>query len=134
MMLLVPLLMAAAQPEGAARSEIDCALDSLPQQHMNYCAAQDFHAADAALNAQWTLTANSMKRIDAEYPANDGRPGYFDTLLAAQRAWLAYRDGQCQSEGYTFRGGSMEPFMVATCRTRLTKQRTEELRALESEE
>lgn len=134
MILFVPLLMAATPPAVAALPEIDCASEALPQQHMNYCASLDFHTADAALNAQWTLTADSMKRMDVEYSADDDRPGYFETLLAAQRAWLAYRDAQCQSEGYTFRGGSMEPFMVATCRTRLTKQRTEELRELESEE
>ncbi|KPL67352.1 hypothetical protein SZ64_04080 [Erythrobacter sp. SG61-1L] len=134
MIALLPLLMMAAQPVEAEEPQIDCTSDSLPQQHLNYCAAQDFHAADAALNAQWKIIADRLKRQDADYPPDDGRPGYFDSLLKAQRAWLDYRDAQCQSEGFTFRGGSMEPFMVATCRTRLTKQRTEELRELESAE
>lgn len=133
MITLIPLLMMAAQPV-VDEPQIDCASDSLPQQHMNFCAAQDFHAADAALNAQWKVTADISKRRDADYPAEDGRPGYFASLLKAQRAWLDYRDAQCQSAGFLYRGGSLEPFVVATCRTRLTKLRTEELRQLESAE
>jgi len=110
--------------------------DPVAQQEMNYCAAQDFHAADAVLNAQWKITAEGMKQADRETGPDfdDGRPGYFATLLEAQRAWIKYRDGQCASEGYMFRGGSLEPFIVAGCRTRLTKMRTQELRDLESAE
>lgn len=98
---------------------------------MNYCAAQDFHAADEALNAQWQLTSAAMKAWDAELDRTyDKAPGYFEILLEGQRGWLKYRDGQCASEGFAFRGGSMEPFIVATCRTRLTKARTAELKDL----
>jgi uncharacterized protein YecT (DUF1311 family) len=103
----------------------------LPQQQMNFCAAQDFRRADAALNAQWKVTAAEMKRRDAEgYGAEDGRPGYFETLLEAQRAWLKYRDAHCRSEGYHFRGGTMEPFMTASCKTALTEARTQDLKDL----
>ncbi len=135
-MMLLALLLSGLAPDGGVEPGIDCASDALAQQPMNYCAAREFEAADKALNAQWARTAARMKAFDADYGGayNDGRPGFYETLLAAQRAWLAYRDGQCTSEGYQFRGGSMEPFMVATCRTRLTKLRTEELRELESVE
>ncbi|MCB2046948.1 MAG: DUF1311 domain-containing protein [Novosphingobium sp.] len=98
---------------------------------MNYCAAQDFHKADAALNRQWTATADEMKRRDVrDGKPTDNRPGNFDTLLAGQRAWLKFRDAQCDLEGYLFRGGSMEPLLVATCRTGLTEARTKQLQDL----
>lgn len=131
MIALLPLLLMASPPH---EPQIDCSSDALPQQHMNWCAGQELQEADAALNAQWKLTREVMKTRDADFPPEDGRPGYFETLLQAQRSWIAYRDGQCASEGFLFRGGSMEPLMVASCKTRLTKLRTVELRELESAE
>ena len=105
--------------------------DPQAQQEMNWCAAQEFHKTDAALNAQWKLTAAEMKRRDGrDGKPDDGRPGNFDTLLAGQRAWLKFRDAQCDLEGYLFRGGSMEPLLVATCRTSLTEARTKQLKDL----
>lgn len=131
-MSFLALLMMTAAP---AASDWNCD-DPVAQQEMNYCAAQEFHAADAELNAQWKIVIEQMKQADRQIGPDfeDGRPGYHETLLQAQRAWIKYRDGQCASEGYKFRGGSLEPFIVAGCRTRLTKQRTQELRELESVE
>lgn len=113
---------------GAAAAAPDCG-NAVTQQDMNFCAAQEFRTADAELNAQWRITATEMRRRDDAIAA-DGRPGYFDQLLAAQRAWLAYRDAHCDSEGYAARGGSLEAMLVANCRTQLTIDRTEQLRVL----
>ena len=104
------------------------------QQDMNICAHRDFLIADAALNAQWKVTRAKMKERDAEWegykPDYDTRPGWFASLLESQRAWLTYRDAHCRVDGYTARGGSLEPLLVSTCKTALTNARTEELREL----
>ena len=106
------------------------------QQEMNWCAGQDYARADAELNAQWKLTAAHMKQYDADGidDPRDGRPGYFDTLLEAQRAWIKYRDAHCRSDGYQFRGGTMEPLINASCKAALTRERTEQLKALMPEQ
>lgn len=127
-MILLPILAMAAQA-GAPdppNPAWNCA-DPVQQQEMNWCAAQEFDAADAELNAQWSVTAAKMKEIDRAGDANDGRPGYFDQLLAAQRAWLTFRDEHCATQGYLARGGSLEPLLVANCRTALTQERTRQL-------
>jgi uncharacterized protein YecT (DUF1311 family) len=122
--ILLSLVLAAGAPDW------NCD-DPQAQQEMNWCAAQDYHKADAALNAQWKLTTAEMKQRDTrDGKQTDGRPGHMATLLAAQRAWLKYRDAQCDLEGYVFRGGSMEPLLVATCRTALTEARTKQLKDL----
>ena len=101
------------------------------QQEMNWCAHQDFLEADAALNAQWKKTAAEMKRRDADWgQPDDGSKGYLAILLDAQRAWLNYRDAHCTSEGYLFRGGTMEPLIHASCKARLTEERTKQLNDL----
>ena len=126
--MIVTLFLAAGAPSGMPDWNCD---NPVAQQEMNWCAAREFEKADAALNQQWKLTASAMKARDAEWDfSQDKRPGHFDTLLAAQRAWLTYRERQCASEGYWARGGSMEPLLVSTCKTTLTERRTEQLRSL----
>ena len=121
---------ASAAADAATLSDDECD-DPQAQQQMNYCAARDFAAADAALNEQWELTVAAMKDRDTMIDrANDRRPGSYEILLEGQRAWLKYRDAQCQNEGYYARGGSLEPLLVAQCRTYLTELRTQQLRDL----
>ena len=59
--------------------------------------------------------------------------GAVEMLKKAQRAWIGYRDGQCQLSGYSARGGSMEPMLVSQCLADLTKKRTQELKDLLTE-
>ncbi len=125
MIALLPLLLLAGEPE------TDCD-DPITQAEMNYCARQDFEAADAELNVQWPITAATMKLRDQSfdyYTIKKGE-GFFETLLEAQRAWIAYRDAHCMSEGYFARGGSMEPMLFSRCLARLTIERTAQLRKL----
>lgn len=84
MMSSLIILAAATAPPNP---EWNCA-DPMAQQELNWCAHQDFLAADAALNEQWKQTAAAMKQRDADFvPMEwDDRPGYFATLLEAQRA------------------------------------------------
>ncbi len=130
---LLPLLAQSGAEVDAAEfgdTPPECA-EPITQQDMNYCAALEWEAADAELNRQWQATAAEMQRLDAQATPGDGRPGYFEQLLDAQRAWLSYRDNHCASVGYHARGGSLEPLLVANCRTTLTQERTEQLRQLE---
>lgn len=126
MMLMSLMLLAAA----AQDPEIDCG-NAMAQFELNACAYKEYERADAAMNVQWKITSERMKVIDADFDrTQDGRPGYFDTLLAGQRAWLTYRDKHCASEGYTMRGGSAEPMVISGCKAQLTEARTKQLKEL----
>ena len=131
--MIVSLLLLLAPPEGLPACDQDKA-DQGIQQEMNICAAHDFYKADAELNAVWTKARERMKQRDEDaaggLPEWDDRPGYFATMLDGQRAWLTYRDEHCRSEGYLARGGSLEPLLALSCKTHLTKLRTQELREL----
>ncbi len=129
--LILPLVAQAAEPlPECDQKEADMGI----QQAMNQCAGRDFAVADAELNAQWKITAAAMKQQDAEWAtygvAMDSRPGFFDSLLEAQRAWLVYRDAHCRVDGYIARGGSMEPMLASLCKAHLTRQRTQQLKDL----
>lgn len=128
--LILPLLLQSAEPPVPGWN---CD-DPQVQQEMNWCAGQDFAVADDRLNSQWKETAALMKARDADFAAygteHDTREGFFESLLEAQRGWLRYRDAQCRVEGYEFRGGSMEALLVNSCKARLTRMRTDELRQM----
>jgi uncharacterized protein YecT (DUF1311 family) len=99
--------------------------DSLPQQGMNYCAYQDYLAADERLNETWAEVYPQIEEWDAGLPEDFA--GWPEALLGAQRAWITFRDTHCTAEGFMFRGGTMEPFIVSTCKTNLTEQRIKQL-------
>ena len=124
-LLLLAMVAAPGQDGGA----LDCE-NAMTQSAMTMCAAQDYDAADAALNVQWKKTAALMKAQDASFDYDDNRPGYFDSLLASQRAWLQYRDAHCRLVGYDGRGGSIEPMLVNGCLERVTQYRTSQLHDL----
>jgi uncharacterized protein YecT (DUF1311 family) len=129
--IVAPFLLAAA-PVAAAAGET---CEDLPQQPMNMCLYEAFERADAAMNAQWKLAAEAMKARDLDIDrAHDQRPGYFETLLASQRAWLKYRDEQCAVESLPLRGGSGAAGLHNACLERMTRERSEQLKSLSSEE
>lgn len=122
-------LMLAVPASDVLAQEWDCAkADQLPQQGMNWCAARDYGAADKELNAVWPKVRAHMRDVDSE---QDKRlKGAEAALLKAQRAWIDYRDGQCESEGFQARGGTLEPLLVAGRKAAMTRSRTKELRQL----
>ncbi len=109
---------------GGAQAEVVCVEDG-NQAEMNTCAADDFGKADAELNGLWETVIAGAKRLDEGL--NDGQPGYEETLRQGQRAWLEYRDRQCDLEGFDVRGGSMEPMVRLTCLAIMTRERIKEL-------
>ncbi|HKX90043.1 MAG TPA: lysozyme inhibitor LprI family protein, partial [Sphingopyxis sp.] len=60
-MILATLMALAA---AAQDPEIDCD-NAMAQIELNACAYKEFERADAAMNAQWKVTAARMKQIDA---------------------------------------------------------------------
>ena len=93
--LVVGLLLAAVSI-AAADDDVDCN-NAMAQQDMNHCAYLDYEAADAELNAVWKEARKAAKELDAEL--SDDLKGADKALLAAQRAWITYRDSQCELAG-----------------------------------
>jgi uncharacterized protein YecT (DUF1311 family) len=54
----------------------------------------------------------------------DGR----NLLTTAQKAWIAFRDAECDFQAGNSVDGSIYPMLIAMCRTGLTQKRTEELK------
>lgn len=108
----------------AAAQDIDCA-NAVTQTELNICAADEYDAADLQLNRVWTKARAFAKRLDSGLEPR--LQGAEKALVAAQRGWIAYRDGHCTLAGFDARGGSMEPMLVSGCLADLTRKRTAEI-------
>lgn len=108
---LVPHQPAAAQ---ARPPVLDCR--NGPQTTLNECAAAEFRAADARLNAAYRKVTGRLTEESARR-----------SLVEAQRAWIRFRDAECGFDTNVYEGGSIRPMMVSECLKRLTEQRTADL-------
>ncbi|WLG99453.1 lysozyme inhibitor LprI family protein [Pseudomonas beijingensis] len=105
---LTPLLfVAVAQAD-------DCA-DAITQGEMNQCAAKENKAADNELNSLY-------KQITARLKDN---PEAKKMLVKTQRAWIAFRDAECDFSASGVKGGSVYPLIYSNCITAQTKARVE---------
>jgi uncharacterized protein YecT (DUF1311 family) len=103
----------------------DC-IDPQTQMEMTFCAGVDYQEADAALNALWPDVLAAAKLND-EYVGDMARergvPTTVEALRDAQRAWIRFRDAQCEFEAYEVFGGTMQPMVGSLCLARLTRER-----------
>ena len=102
-----------------AQDAADCTAP-VTQSDMNSCSFQDFQKADAELNAVWDDAKTNAENID-----DTGEQS--KALLTAQRGWLAFRDAQCELEGLGAAGGSLQPLLISSCKSRMTRDRTKQL-------
>ena len=122
MMHLVPAVLLALlclHRLGAAQRRapaLDCS--NGPQSALNECAAVDFRAADAQLNTAY----QAITRRLTDTPARR-------SLVEAQRAWICFRDAECELDTKSSEGGSIRPLLFSECQRRLTKRRTADLNA-----
>jgi uncharacterized protein YecT (DUF1311 family) len=93
---------------------IDCKNPS-DQATMTICADQDYKAADKKLNETYRALLAAVTK-----------PGQ-SKLQNAERAWVAYRDAQCDFDTMDHRDGSIYPMIHASCLSTLTQAQTEHL-------
>ena len=95
----------------------------------NECFAKLYVDTDAQLNLSYNKLINTMKTYftDAQRQNNPSQIAHhqaaMDRLLAAQRAWLNYRDLNCDSVKFQYEGGSLSPTIWSQCMAVTTQQR-----------
>jgi len=115
--LLLSLGLAMFVPAAHAAAS-DCA-NASDQAGMTACAAAQYKQADAALNAAYKQASARLKDDKDQH----------QRLVAAQRAWIAFRDAECAFKTGLAEGGSAYPMLLAQCQAALTEQRTAALQA-----
>ena len=130
--MIVALLIAAAPVAALADDpqETACYAADYSQQSMNRCAGEAYQRADANLNRLWAERIADARECDRSPDCGrteQDQRSEEEILQRAQRAWIQFRDAQCEFEGLEGRGGSIEPMIVAQCLARLTRERIQQL-------
>lgn len=116
---IAALVWAGITPQSATATDetVDC---SAPMNtvEMHYCADEAYKAADGDLNQVWQTMRGHLSKEEKA------------ALLTAQRAWLKYRDANCDFAAMPYLGGTLHPVILLTCLESMTRTRTEELRAM----
>jgi len=120
----------AATTAFAQDKKVNCT-DPQTQMEMTQCAGEDYDKADKDLNVEYQKLRKLLGERDKA--ADENGKGAVDALVAAQRAWVAYRDANCNLAGFQARGGSMEPQLVASCLAQMSRDRTQELKTLSAQ-
>lgn len=88
------------------------------QLELTQCADRQLSASDKVLNQTYRKL---LADLDDEHRA---------LLQKAQRAWVGFRDADCDLDASTALGGSMYGMLVSDCRTAMTNTRVKDLKAL----
>lgn len=84
------------------------------------CYGQELNVADANLNATW-------RRVIAEHPSGGVKEEHTKDIRAAQRAWIAFRDMDCEAKSKIGIPKYWELNRVV-CLYEMTKARTADLK------
>ncbi|MBO0903104.1 lysozyme inhibitor LprI family protein [Jiella sonneratiae] len=103
-------------------------LSSPTDQDVVACYERETKAWDALLNANYQASLDDAKSYDADVKANGGDAGAADSLKTAQRAWIAFRDAECDRLYNRNIDGTIRFSVFAVCQNRLTAERAIALR------
>jgi uncharacterized protein YecT (DUF1311 family) len=90
--------------------------DVVCTKEMRDCMEPEWKKSNAELNRVYQ---ESLKKLKPEQAA---------FLKKAQRAWLTYRDAECEADYKMSPGGTAAPLALTPCRVTLTQERTKTLK------
>jgi uncharacterized protein YecT (DUF1311 family) len=118
MRLVLPALAVIMLSTAAAHAQ-DCA-NAQDQATLNQCAGAAFEKADKQLNEAYKQIGERLKDNAESHKL----------LVETQRAWVAWRDAECNFQGGPVdQAGSIYPLVVANCKATLTENRLEDFHA-----
>ena len=96
---------------------VDCA-NALDQATMGMCAAQAYEQANVELNSLYKQALQRLKDDD----------GQMKRMVAAERAWIGFRDAECKFVSGPSIGGSANGMELSNCLASLTQKRSADLK------
>jgi uncharacterized protein YecT (DUF1311 family) len=120
------LLLAASLGTAAAQSPPDCA-NATSNVEMTDCAWKAYKATDAELNVVWKHVMATIEPDD--FLPDDAAKTWKDDLLSSQRAWITFKEKDCDAVAFEWYGGSGANLAVGSCLYNHTVQRTNDLKS-----
>ena len=95
------------------------------------CLQEEQEAWDVILNERYEDAMADARATDERLPEMGIDPDAAETLRAAQRAWIAYRDAECQRLYVANSEGTIRSVVYASCLNEMTARRAIDLRPQE---
>ncbi|MCE7029786.1 lysozyme inhibitor LprI family protein [Jiella avicenniae] len=117
-------------PRSCIETVVDPCVDGLSSETetgVNGCYDREAEAWDTVLNENYKAAMKDASSYDAEAKENGGDPGAADGLKKAQRAWIAFRDAECDRLYARNMDGTIRFTVYAACQNRMTAERAIEL-------
>lgn len=92
------------------------------------CVYAAYHKADEELNAIWPKVLAYIDGQGEDMPA-DALEKWKTTIVAAQKAWVSFKEQDCGAVQYEWWGGSGAGIAQTTCLYAHTAQRVEDLKS-----
>ena len=108
------VLLAVAMP---ARAQFPACSAEMTQPEINDCSHREYMKTDALLNRLYAQIRNQLADSKTQ-----------QALVAAEKAWIAYRDSECDFETIDSAGGSIRPMELAECLNNKTLAHIAELK------
>ena len=113
-------------------SDIDTRLQACETSHTDAdgsaeCELAAFVSADRLLNADYTDITAALRHPGKDHAPYE--PEIIRRLVAAERAWITFRDAECAYESTVALNAPLEGYENQACRYTLTKARVEALMA-----
>ncbi|HXW72352.1 MAG TPA: lysozyme inhibitor LprI family protein [Methylocella sp.] len=97
---------------------------------MKECTNKAYFEADKVLNKTYLSIAEALRvKVPGDSELDDQKEE-LKRLLASERAWILYRDAECQLQGVAMLGGSGEGLVIGGCLYSLTQKRARDLEDL----
>jgi uncharacterized protein YecT (DUF1311 family) len=107
---------------------------AMTQLELNNCSGDQYRKADAHLNALYGklmhLLEEDIKRAQNEKDEDQRKNSEtaIRKLKATEKAWIVYRDLQCDAARFEYEGGSINPSVWAICMKTVTEHRISDLK------
>lgn len=99
------------QPEGSTTIGIDA------------CLGREHAAWDVILNENYRAAVAAAKEQDVSLKEQAIQPGAAASLVKAQRAWVAFRDAECDRRFELYKDGTIRTNIASSCLLQLTAAR-----------
>lgn len=96
------------------------------------CVAQQYKVADDQLNAEYKKAIQRTEDEQTALRKNWPNTELVSLLRSAQRAWLKFRDAECQFTGMSSTPSPWQGVQIEECKLQMTIERTEYLKGVHS--
>ena len=118
--LIVLSIKAYAEPE----NNIECG-NAFSTPDIEHCASISLDKTEKKLNLAYQKLVKDLSQPNNEY---ENFTEYKKKLLAAQRAWISFREADCAAQYEMHRPGTIRNSIYLACKEERAKQRIKELR------